>query len=265
MSATGRIYSITCKVNGKRYIGQTINEVSKRWKAHLQESKTKEHRPLYRAIKKYGQGMFVIRIIEDDIPISLLSERECYWIEQFDSYNEGYNLTTGGEQSKTIHQEVKDKISETMSGRVVSEEQTNKMRASLKQRAKCQDAFTKRGDGKHHRCKIRGTHTTTGEVVEFNSLKEAANSLSLKVGNLSRGINKGYLVGGYKWEKLENKTINQRIYGKRILDGKVIHHFNSLREAGRVLGSGGDSGVRKALKNPSRYSWKGCRWYKEED
>ena len=211
--------------------------------------------------------MFVIRIIEDDIPYNKLSERETYWIEQFDSYNNGYNLTTGGEQSKTIHQDVKDKISETMSGVVKSEEHVERMRATLRKKYKTQPAFVKNGDGKHHLCKVRGTHIQTGEVVEFNSFTEACEKLSIKMSNLSRGIKKGYMVGGYKWEKIEKKTVNHRIYGKRILDGKIIHNFNSVREAGRVLGTGADSGVRKALKNPSRYSWKGCRWYyiTEED
>ena len=258
---TGTIYSIVCKVNGKRYIGQTVKSVSERWRGHLQESKSKSHRPLYRALNKYGQSMFTIRAIENDIPLAQLSERERYWIEQFDTFNNGYNLTTGGEESYTLREDVRDKISTTMSGVVKSEEHIDAIRKSLKQR---NAKFSVSGDGKHHRTKIRGTHINTGEVVEFNSLTEAANKMSLKNGNLSRGIKKGYIVGGYKWEKLENKTINQPIYGKRILDGKIIHHFDSVREAGRVLGSGNASCVTKALKNPSRYSWKGCRWYKSE-
>ena len=261
---TGTIYSIVCKVNGKRYIGQTIKSVSERWRLHLQESRTKSHRPLYRAIAKYGQGMFTVREIESDIPIDKLSEREIHWIEQFDTFNNGYNLTTGGEQSKTIREDVKDKISTTMQGVVKTEEHISKIRETLKQRYKNKPAFIKLGDGKHHRTKVRGTHITTGEIVEYDSLKDAANSLSLKAGNLSRGIKKGYIVGDYRWEKLENKTINHPIYGKRILDGKIIHQFKSAREAGRVLGTGSDSGIRKALKNPSRYSWKGCRWYYQE-
>ena len=260
----GRIYSIVCKVNGKRYIGQTINDVAERWRTHLQESKTKSHRPLYRAISKYGPGMFSIRIIEDDIEYDNLSAREIYWIEQFDTFNNGYNLTTGGEQSKTIHQDVKDKISTTMSGVVKSEEHTSRMRASLKERAKHTPAFKVRGDGKHSKRKIKGTHIETGEELVFDSLTDACNKLGLKNGNLSRGIKNGYTVGGYKWERIDDKPINHAIYGKRILDGKIIHHFNSCREAAKVLGTGEASGVRKALKNPSRYSWKGCRWYYQD-
>ena len=96
MRDKGIIYSILNKVNGKRYIGQTQQDLSKRWGQHIQESKTFSDRPLYRAISKYGVGMFTVRIIEEDIPIDKLSQRESYWIEQFDTYKNGYNATTGG-------------------------------------------------------------------------------------------------------------------------------------------------------------------------
>jgi len=260
MRNRGIIYSVLNKVNGHRYIGQTQQDLSKRWGQHIQESKTFSDRPLYRAINKYGVGMFIVRIIEEDIPIEKLSERECYWIEQFDTYNKGYNATTGGEESKTIREDVRTKISSTMQGIEKTDEHIENIRLTLKQK---RDHFKVRGDGKHLRCKVRATHIKTGEVLEFNSLTDACKQLHLKNGNLSRGIKNGYLVGGYKWEKIENKTINQPIYGKRILDGQIVYHFRSAREAGKVLGTGGDAGVRKSLKNPSRYSWKGCRWYYE--
>ena len=258
MERTGCIYSILCKVNGKRYIGQTVTGIAERWRGHLQEAKQHSHRPLYRAINKYGEGMFVIREIESDIPYSLLSEREKHWIEQFDTYNEGYNLTTGGEQNKNIHQDVRDKISATVSGRVKSDETIAKMRATNKART---NHFKVQGDGKHSMRKVRATHKESGEVLEFESITDAANKLNLKTSNICRCCRSKWSAGGYLWKYVDEKSNRYAIYGKRILDGKIVHQFKSQREAGRVLGTGGGSGVRKALKNPSRYSWKGCRWY----
>lgn len=258
---TGLIYSITCKVNGKRYVGQTIKKESERWREHIKESKTQSHRPLYRAINKYGPGMFTIRVLEDNIDYDNLSDREIYWIEQFDSYNSGYNLTTGGEQSYTIREDVKERISQTMFGVCKSEKHISNISNSLKRN---NIGFTINGDGKHLRRRIKRIDTNTGEVVIYESLTDASNKLGLKNGNLSRGIKNGYLVGGYKWEKIDNKPIKQPVYGKRILDGKIIHHFDSQRSAARELGTGTDAGIRKAIKNPSRYSWKGCRWYYQD-
>lgn len=242
MKDRGIIYSILNKVNQQRFIGQTQQDLSKRWAHHIQESKAVSDDPLYYAIRKYGVGMFAVRIIEEDIPIEKLNERQEYWIEQFDTYKNGYNLTN---EEKEIQ----------------PNKHLQKIRTTLKKK---NVSFTIRGDGKHLRCKVKATNVNTGEVLEFDSIRDAGKKLNIPNGNITRAIQKGFTAGGYKWEKLENKTNNQPIYGKRILDGTIPYHFRSAREAGRVLGSGNDSGIRKALKNPSRYSWKGCRWYYEE-
>ena len=51
-----------------------------------------------RAIHKYGRDKFHITLLEE-CPIDLLNEREKYWISFYDSYNNGYNLTKGGQDS----------------------------------------------------------------------------------------------------------------------------------------------------------------------
>jgi hypothetical protein len=211
--------------------------------------------------------MFTVREIETNIPAAQLSDRERYWIEQFDTFNNGYNLTTGGEQAKEISEEVRDRISTTMQGKEKSPEHIASIRNTLKDKYQGVNPFgDKSGDGKHARRKVRATNVETGEVLEFDSITEARKSIGIKggSGNISRAIKQKIVAYGYKWEKLDNRPYSHKIYGKRILDGKIIYHFDSIREAGRVLGSGKATGVTKALKNPSRYSWKGCRWYREE-
>lgn len=47
------------------------------------------------AIRKYGKENFLVCIIEE-CPDELLNEKECYYIEKFDTYYNGYNLTLGG-------------------------------------------------------------------------------------------------------------------------------------------------------------------------
>lgn len=48
-----------------------------------------------RAILKYGKEHFKIELIEE-CPIEWLDRREIFWIDYFDSFNNGYNLTAGG-------------------------------------------------------------------------------------------------------------------------------------------------------------------------
>lgn len=73
------IYKITNKINGKVYIGKTLNSIQKRWREHLIDSKKRrcEKRPLYSAINKYGEENFEIEQIEE-CSHDILNERECY-------------------------------------------------------------------------------------------------------------------------------------------------------------------------------------------
>ena len=97
----GYIYKIYNDINEKVYIGQTSLTVEHRFKEHLTKAKTKEREnlPLYNAMKKYGIEHFFVETIEKT---DNLQEREKYWIQYYDSYNNGYNATLGGEGNSKI-------------------------------------------------------------------------------------------------------------------------------------------------------------------
>lgn len=63
----GFIYKITNKINGKVYIGQTIQSVKDRWHRHcgkksIRSAEMSMH--IKRAILKYGKENFIIETIE---------------------------------------------------------------------------------------------------------------------------------------------------------------------------------------------------------
>lgn len=91
----GFIYKISNDVNNKVYIGQTRFTIEWRYKRHLECVKT-SNLHLYRAIRKYGKEHFSISKIEE-CEDTLLNCREIYWIAFYDSFNNGYNMTIGGE------------------------------------------------------------------------------------------------------------------------------------------------------------------------
>lgn len=99
----GYIYKITNDINDKVYIGKTNLTVEERFKEHCSDYKKRiaENRPLYRAMNRYGKEHFTIDIIEE-CDISILSDREIYWINYYDSYHNGYNATLGGD-GKTLY------------------------------------------------------------------------------------------------------------------------------------------------------------------
>lgn len=96
----GYIYKITNKINGKVYIGKTLrNNPYKRWNAHINESSydRSRHRPLYRAMNKYGTDAFAFSIVEK-VDDDIINSKECFYIQRYGSYgSSGYNATLGGD------------------------------------------------------------------------------------------------------------------------------------------------------------------------
>lgn len=93
------IYKIVNKVNGKIYVGLAEN-IEERWKKHVRSLKKGKHcnNHLQHTWNKYGKDSFTFEIVEI-CDIENLNKREIFWIEQLDSFKNGYNLTIGGEGS----------------------------------------------------------------------------------------------------------------------------------------------------------------------
>ena len=90
------IYKITNKINGKCYIGQTTD-----YKRRFQEHKScgygnENNKLLYYDFKKYGIENFDFEVIEEKT--EKYNEKEKYWISYYDSFENGYNMTEGGEE-----------------------------------------------------------------------------------------------------------------------------------------------------------------------
>ena len=96
------IYKITNLVNGKVYIGQSVN-IEKRFIAHKNTAFNPNYNgydyPLYRAIRKYGIGNFSFEVLEE-CEASELNAREIWYISQYNAHSaNGYNQDDGGDQA----------------------------------------------------------------------------------------------------------------------------------------------------------------------
>lgn len=95
----GYVYLITNLLNGKKYVGQTICDVRRRWSQHKNEAKKGSVSAIHAAIRKYGPENFQMVIID-----TVYSNREeliaseIRHIEVHDCISpKGYNLSKGGE------------------------------------------------------------------------------------------------------------------------------------------------------------------------
>jgi len=113
------VYKLQNLVNGKVYVGQTMNPANRK-AGHFYDARRGDKRPLYASIRKHGVENFLFEVIEECAD-ELINEREQHWVAYFDSFNreKGYNLTSGGEEGKIFSQESKEKIRQKAIGRVL--------------------------------------------------------------------------------------------------------------------------------------------------
>lgn len=97
----GLIYMATSP-SGKSYIGQTAKTLEQRLKNHIKEAKSGSPYLFHAAIRKYGIDNFTIIILKDNISDTDLDKWERFYIQKYNTYNNGYNLTTGGEGNRKI-------------------------------------------------------------------------------------------------------------------------------------------------------------------
>jgi len=254
----GTIYLIINKVNGHKYVGQTTQTMNKEWKQHLEDSKRMSPNPLHRAMRKHGNHNFMIREIEE-CDVNKLDEREQYFIKEYNTFESksGYNTTDCDYPEET------DPIDNQE-----SEHNTPTIKEPLIENKKWGFYLEKnRGNGKHFCAQLMSINVETGEERIWESASEAAIELTdnrKKCGNIIRAADNGYKAYGYLWKRLEPSKRYTSVYGINKVNWLRTRTYKSISEAVRIHGGDrSDSGLRKSLNNPRKYSWKGFYWYKE--
>lgn len=137
------IYKIVNTVNGKLYIGSTV-DLYKRWirghRCHLRRN-IHRNRYLQRAWNKYEEKSFTFVVMEKISNKKLLIQREQHWMDLHKSYERlrGYNLSPTAQSNLGIKfsEETRQKLSEAhrgknnpMFGRKHNEETKEKIRST---------------------------------------------------------------------------------------------------------------------------------------
>ena len=268
----GFIYKIWNEQNNKVYIDQTSVGIKTRWSQHLYNYLT-NNAVLYRAMRKYGAGLFHIEQIEecDD---SILNEREKYWIEYYDSYKNGYNSTPGGTAlpSGKMFARLDNNIIYKLydKGCSISEivEQTGYSNTSIREHLYEYEKFSKeesiiRGINKSAKSRSQPISQWDLQGVflkTYLSASIATKETNIPMQNIYKCLKEERkTAGGYYWT-FENKLpilTKKQIYQYDI-QGNLIQIYKNKAEAAKTLGL--DSGSIAKVCQGKRKSCGGFIW-----
>jgi len=157
------VYKATNKINGKCYIGQTTRTLQDRIWEHNKPSGTRSH--FDNSVKKNGIENFKWTILEVCMDLDDLNEKEIWYINHFNSINNGYNITSGGrnfirtdeirkkmsDSNKGVKRtdETKRIISEAAKNRKISDERRLKTSNSMKGRIPWNKGLRKNKENKY--------------------------------------------------------------------------------------------------------------------
>lgn len=187
----GIIYKLTSP-SGKIYIGQTVQSLKNRLSGHKTDCINRTS-PITSAIRKYGLENFFIETLitvqsEREILNNQLNKLEIFYIKLYNSYENGYNATTGGGKNCTISESTRKKFSIIAKNRKYSPETIEKFRQS--------------------HIRIGGRKTLQldkyGNILqEFSSVRQASLITGVHITNIfacCSNLPNRLTAGGFKWK-----------------------------------------------------------------
>ena len=91
------IYTIKNLLDGKIYVGQTIQSNAKmRWYSHQADARNGKKTHLYNSMRKYGVENFLWEVIDQVTTIEELNELEAKWLAHYRTLGEVYNNREAG-------------------------------------------------------------------------------------------------------------------------------------------------------------------------
>lgn len=222
------VYKHQNKINGKIYIGITMQEPEKRWGNNGINYKTSPY--FYAAIKKYGWNNFDHDILFENLTHDEACSKEQELIRYYNSMNRefGYNSTSGGDvfimneetKQKISHSmigntnglghpcsdEKKRKISESQKGRAFTEEHKQKLSTAAKQRhVSCSEEKKKKLSQNYPN--KRKVYCEELNII-YESVQECGRQLGIPATNITKLCNgRGKTLKGYHL-RYYNDTIN---------------------------------------------------------
>lgn len=99
----GIIYKAVNLITDEVYVGATTNSLEERKKDHIYKAKLNIGHRFQEAIGTYGPEAFTWEQIDIATTIDDLAQKEIKYIEEYNSFEDGYNSDKGGGFKKTVY------------------------------------------------------------------------------------------------------------------------------------------------------------------
>lgn len=163
----------TSRTENKSYIGRTSKTLKYRFGQHVAKAEKGSSLKFHEAIRRCGKDDFTLRILENDVPGTLIGSRERYWISFYNTFSGGYNMSKSGGSNGLLTPESKAKYRETIykigpDGLTSKAKQVKKRKKTLL--AKDPDVFKKIGE-KSSKTQKRNKKNAKSSSPSFNGKK----------------------------------------------------------------------------------------------
>ena len=219
------VYMIKNKVNGKFYIGSSV-DIAYRWARHKRQLRNGNHHSIHlqRAWDKYGEENFEFTVIEE-CSEDITFKREQYYLDLYKPYNNdvGYNISQSavgtrifGEMNpnygRHMSEESKQKLRELRLGTKQTEETKQKIR----------DWYLTHDNPMKGRCgELAPCYGRTGEKHPMYGITGSDHPSSKKVQCINNGMIFDSATEASRWAKCNHSKLCMCCRGERKSCGQL--------------------------------------------
>lgn len=190
------IYVLVNTINDKKYVGQTC-DFAGRMRKHKCDTRDAL---ITNAIRKHGWHNFNVIKLQENLSADEADNRERFWIDCLETRKpNGYNIESGGNRNKRHSKSTRDKISESLTGKMAGEKHPMYgKKHTLQTRQKMSDSQP-------------ATHALM-TVEHRNNLAESKLGMPLTVFHIRVNL---LLRGGWSFERIRKTFGHKRVTVKK--------------------------------------------------